>query len=232
MRIPADRRENAYNIITRDALGGGTTVVLFCACDVDSLAASAILVLLFRQDQVKFTQVPVSSRGQLDRAFVGSHITADIRSVVLIGCGGGLDVQALMPRDQELREGRRRDDYDSEDEDDVASRRIAFIFDPFLPYSRANVDNDETVLVFDSALQARSPEDDEDAEESDLLNDARDGTEVRQVCCGKPSAQVMFELSQDLGRTNSKNRWLAWYVFFPPTLCCFWCLLVLLCALC
>jgi hypothetical protein len=236
MRIPEDRRENAYNVISRDSLAGGTTVAIFCACDVDSMAAAAVLATLLKQDQVKFSQIPVSSREQLEAAFIGQHMTQDIRSIVLIGCGGGIDAGALLrrAREHDRRNGRRRgggqeSDYssDSDEDEEDASKRIVFIVDPFLPYSRSNIENETTVLLFDASLlseeekRARQEADDGDVER-ELTDDPDDDTSQRLTCCGKPSSQVLFELARDLGKDTPHNRWLAWCVFPPLSLFSFY----------
>lgn len=75
-------------------------VLLLAYPDVDALCACKILQALFKADDVQHTVVPVSGREDLKTAFT-SH-AEQVRCVVLINCGGGVNLVELLQPEEHI----------------------------------------------------------------------------------------------------------------------------------
>lgn len=76
-------------------------VLIISALDVDALCTCKILQALFKADDVPYTTVPVQGKTDLQKAF-NAH-SEQVKAVVLINCGGTLDVQELLQPEQGVR---------------------------------------------------------------------------------------------------------------------------------
>ena len=76
-------------------------VLVISALDVDSLCTCKILQALFKADDVQYTIIPVQGKVELQKAF-SSH-SEQVKAVVLINCGGSLNVTELLRPDEDVR---------------------------------------------------------------------------------------------------------------------------------
>lgn len=90
-----DLRREFYNLLI------GKRVTIVANSDIDSIAASKILQLLFRNELIIFTFVPVLGVKSLKRTF--DNYKSDCNIFLFINCGGCHDlVELLTPEDNVL----------------------------------------------------------------------------------------------------------------------------------
>eukprot|EP00300_Choanocystis_sp_HF-7_P005274 c13988_g1_i1.p1 GENE.c13988_g1_i1~~c13988_g1_i1.p1 ORF type:complete len:532 (+),score=92.56 c13988_g1_i1:40-1635(+) len=103
MIYPRDSIHDAYlKIKTTAHETGGQTVVIFAAVDCDSICASQILKGLLRADYIPYSLKPVIGYSDLKEA-VAQQIqnNADLRSIILINCGGSINIKAFLELENE-----------------------------------------------------------------------------------------------------------------------------------
>lgn len=87
-----DLRNDFFNLLI------GKRILVIVNYDIDGICASKILQSLFKYDQMLYSVVPIMGVTGLQRAF--NENKDDIKYVVLINCGGCIDiVEVLQPDD-------------------------------------------------------------------------------------------------------------------------------------
>lgn len=113
-----DLKNDFYNILR------GKRILVIVNYDIDAICASKILQTLFRYDHMVYSIVPIMGIAGLRRAYAENK--DDIKYVLLINCGGCLDIVELL-----------------DPEDDVTF----FVCDSHRPMDVCNIYNDGQVLV-------------------------------------------------------------------------------------
>ena len=132
MLWPPEEYHTAYNKIVKDALSGGTTILILVAPTPDSVCTCMILKRLFKQNSVSFQVKPVGGYDDLLQAHAEIvEPNFDLRSVVLIGCGAMVDLQAVFPLRDEV---------------------TCYVFDYHRPVTLSNVYCDASYVIFSDVL--------------------------------------------------------------------------------
>eukprot|EP00954_Amorphochlora_amoebiformis_P027141 1383538-Amorphochlora_amoeboformis.AAC.2 len=98
MLVERKKLDEAYAVIKKDAEEQrNKSVVIFVSQEVDSLCAFKILTHLLQMDAIQWQAFPVSGYSDL-KAANDSHLQGneDVRSVVMINCGGTVDLQDFL----------------------------------------------------------------------------------------------------------------------------------------
>lgn len=144
----SDLRKEFYDVIK------GQRILVLAHFDIDGICASKILQSLFRTDHILYTVVPVQTRTDLVNAY--QHHAEQIKHIVLINCGGCIDIVDLLQPPENI---------------------VFFIADSHRPLDICNIYNgdqvriltklgdDEEVPAFDDVF--REDEESEEEEESD-----------------------------------------------------------------
>ena len=165
MLVERDKFRYAYEELRKD--GHHAPILIICnATSVDTLCCYRILKAMLRSDNVAYSVHAITSTEELKRK--GEEIPDDeeIRAVVLINCGGTVDVKEVMG----LKENCR-----------------AFVFDSHRPLSLENVseENKDVLVVRDDKREGEDyfPEldtDDDDDESSSEDDDDEDALRRRR----------------------------------------------------
>lgn len=78
----------------------GKRVLVIVNYDIDGICASKILQALFKYDHMVYSVVPIMGRSGLQRAFAENK--DDIKLVLLINCGGCIDIVEVLQPDEEV----------------------------------------------------------------------------------------------------------------------------------
>ncbi|RLN98861.1 hypothetical protein BBJ28_00008028 [Nothophytophthora sp. Chile5] len=144
MLWPREEFHAAYGQIKHDALqsGGGCSVLLLVALDVDALCACEILTRLLRADFLSYSLLAVRGYEDVLRARETRIRGADgavrgsgeLRSVVMLNCGAIVNVVELLALPPHMK---------------------CYIFDSHRPIHLANIyDAHQQIVVFDDGAQA------------------------------------------------------------------------------
>lgn len=79
----------------------GKRILVVVNYDLDAICASKILQTLFRFDNVMYSVIPVMGCTGLVRAF-NDHRSNNIKQVVLINCGGCVDLVELLQPEEDV----------------------------------------------------------------------------------------------------------------------------------
>lgn len=112
----ADLRKDFYQQLI------GKRILVLVNYDLDAICASKILQALFRCDNVIYSIVPIMGLAAMRRAY--SEHRGDIRYVLLVNCGGCIDIVDVLQPDQDV---------------------VFFICDSHRPYDVCNVYSDGQV---------------------------------------------------------------------------------------
>ncbi|XP_013143374.1 PREDICTED: cell division control protein 45 homolog isoform X2 [Papilio polytes] len=203
-----DIRNDFYNVLL------GNRVLLLVHYDVDAICACKILQGLFKCDNISYTLVPVGGISELKTAYEENN--EEIKYVVLINCGGTIDLVDILQPDEEV---------------------VFFVLDSHKPTDICNVysdgqvrlvykDDEENIPNFDDIFR------DDDDDENEESGSSREGLEAlverrrarkeweerRHTLMfnytqfsyyGKPSACVLIELSSLASRLSQAALWAA-----------------------
>ncbi|KAI9176166.1 DNA replication initiation factor cdc45 [Blastocladiella emersonii ATCC 22665] len=183
MYLPLERYDEAYERIKEDAqrAHGAETVLVLVAPDVDAVCACRLLVSQFRHDWIAHKVVPVATYSEL--LDVGAELIAragsEVRSVILVNCGGIVAVADMFP---DLRPDQR-----------------VYVVESRRPLNLDNVFGNELVTVLDdghidrelaeerAAYEAMAfgdvgfDDEDEDDDEDDDLDDEEEEVESERA---------------------------------------------------
>lgn len=153
MIVEKNTLDMAYKTIRQDALEeDGCSVTIFVSPDIDALCAARIITDLLRSDCVAYKMKPVSGYESLAVAAAEAiEDNEELRSIVLIGCGGIVDLAEFLDLDEQ------RDELS------------VYVIDSHRPYALENVrDTNTRVRLLDNVDGKQEfPSDDESDDESD-----------------------------------------------------------------
>lgn len=89
-----DLKNDFYNILR------GKRILVIVNYDIDAICASKILQTLFRYDHMVYSIVPIMGIAGLRRAYTENK--DDIKYVLLINCGGCLDIVELLDPESDV----------------------------------------------------------------------------------------------------------------------------------
>lgn len=135
-----------YHDILRDSSSHSSCqLVIFVSClNTDALCATKMLSQLLKRQLVQLQIIPVFGYAELKGHY--SKLDDNINSVILVGCGGSIDVESFFELDpKELL-------VDSEDNSGGKGRkyrRSIYIFDTYRPWNLDNLFGSEIVNCMD-----------------------------------------------------------------------------------
>lgn len=119
---------NAYNWVKEDAAKvQGCSVIIYAAPDCDSLCSLRILTTLLQTDCIQYKIKPVCGYESLAAAAHLVEENEDFRTIILLNCGGSIDISLYF---QGLRE-----------------TSTVYVFDSHRPYHVSNLENKQVWLV-------------------------------------------------------------------------------------
>ncbi len=212
MLIKRGRLESAYAQIRRDR----GLVIIFVSLDVDSICAFKILTELLNTDSIQWQALPVSSFGELRRKSdaLETKQYENVRSVLLLNCGGAIDVKDFFGLDEE--------------------KTSIYILDSHRPYHLANVREGNTqVRVLDddseeldgggypsdvsSGSDSESSDDDESDSQGERASPKRRKIERRIIISeyyrgtsfATSASVLMYELASGVNKDTNELLWLS-----------------------
>uniref|UniRef100_A0A182TSD3 CDC45-like protein n=1 Tax=Anopheles melas TaxID=34690 RepID=A0A182TSD3_9DIPT len=190
----ADLRKDFYQQLI------GKRILVLVNYDLDAICASKILQALFRCDNVIYSIVPIMGLAAMRRAY--SEHRGDIRYVLLVNCGGCIDIVDVLQPDQDV---------------------VFFICDSHRPYDVCNVYSDgqvrilgemnrnENIPAFEDIFQDSDNESgDEDEEDDDDAGYNEDGGGSDSDGGGgapKPANNRIQRIEQRLLRRRERKAW-------------------------
>lgn len=198
-----------YNDILRDSSSHSSCqLVIFVSClNIDALCATKMLSQLLKRQLVQLQIVPVFGYAELKSHY--SRLDDNINSVILVGCGGSIDIESFFEIDpKELL-------VDNEDKDvrkGAKYRRNIYVFDAHRPWNLDNLFGSDIVncmddgtveeelseqkkayfrlLELDNEMEDGDDEEETDAEQTDKdEDDDDDDDEVEFVNRKRPSPE-------------------------------------------
>ncbi|KAK9473377.1 CDC45 family [Dipodascopsis tothii] len=130
MYVPTDRYVPVFESFKAATMSRTTcqTVILVSCLDIDALCACKVLVSILRREQILYRIVPVVGYSELKAAWTA--LDEEVRAVVMIGCGGLVDLGTYL------------------EVDEVEERKI-YVFDSHRPWNLENVFGANEVWCFD-----------------------------------------------------------------------------------
>lgn len=89
-----DLRQDFYNQLV------GKRILIIVNYDIDAICTSKILQALFKYDHMLYSVVPIMGLAGLQRAY--SEHQGDVKFVILINCGGCVDIVELLQPDEDV----------------------------------------------------------------------------------------------------------------------------------
>ena len=198
-----------YNDILRDSSSHSSCqLVIFVSClNIDALCATKMLSQLLKRQLVQLQIVPVFGYAELRSHY--SRLDDNINSVILVGCGGSIDIESFFEIDpKELLV----DNEDKDVEKGAKYRRNIYVFDAHRPWNLDNLFGSDIVncmddgtveeelseqkkayfrlLELDNEMKEGDDEEETNAEQTDKdENDDDDDDEVEFVNRKRPSPE-------------------------------------------
>lgn len=198
-----------YNDILRDSSSHSSCqLVIFVSClNIDALCATKMLSQLLKRQLVQLQIVPVFGYAELKSHY--SRLDDNINSVILVGCGGSIDIESFFEIDpKELLV----DNEDKDVEKGAKYRRNIYVFDAHRPWNLDNLFGSDIVncmddgtveeelseqkkayfrlLELDNEMKEGDDEEETDAEQTDKDEiDDHDDDEVEFVNRKRPSPE-------------------------------------------
>lgn len=121
----------AFSLIIKDAIGAEITVLILTTNECDSICGARIFTSLLQKEFIRYSHIPISC----EEDFKNIQIPPSIQSLVLINCGGTIDIMQHIPAL-------------------VESSITVYIFDSHLPHHPSNINDPEQVSNFLSKSQS------------------------------------------------------------------------------
>lgn len=143
--------ESYHKILRKSFSHSSCQLVIFVSClNIDALCATKILSILFKKQLVQSQIVPVFGYAELKRHY--SQLDENINSVILVGCGGIIDLESFLEIDpDELVVG-------TDDNDKILYSRDIYVLDARRPWSLDNLFGSEIIQCFDDGTVDESLE--------------------------------------------------------------------------
>ncbi|CAI4046080.1 hypothetical protein SKDZ_12G1530 [Saccharomyces kudriavzevii ZP591] len=135
---------DAYNKILRNSSSHSSCqLVIFVSClNIDALCATKMLSLLFKKQLIQSQMVPIFGYSELRRHY--SQLDDNINSLLLVGFGGVIDLEAFLEIDPE--------EYvlDTDEKTGEKSyRRDIYVLDAHRPWNLDNIFGSQIIQCFD-----------------------------------------------------------------------------------
>jgi len=130
MLIPLHEIRIVFEKISKKSLDGGTSVVIFCSYEVDSLCATRILTGLLKSEGIIYKVIPVSGYTNLRKQVEKLKENRELRSIVFINNGGKFDLTSCWFAEEE-------------------TKVRAYVFDYHRPINHCNVNSQKKIIVID-----------------------------------------------------------------------------------
>lgn len=132
---------NAYEKIVRNSSSHSSCqLVIFVSClSIDALCATKMLVRLFKKQLIQLQLVPVFGYSELREHFL--KLDDNINSVLLVGCGGMIDVESFFEIDAQ--------EYLVEEKPEPKFKRNIYVLDTHRPWNLDNLFGSQVVTCFD-----------------------------------------------------------------------------------
>ncbi|XP_055912436.1 cell division control protein 45 homolog [Eupeodes corollae] len=141
-----DLKLEFYNVLV------GKRILIIVNYDIDGICASKILQSLFKYDHMLYSVVPIMGMAGMQRAYTENR--DDVKYVILINCGGCVDIVDLLQPDEEV---------------------VFFVCDSHRPLDVCNIYSDKQVCILgDPAAEESIPSFDAIFRESDDEEDSAD----------------------------------------------------------
>ncbi|GAB5358371.1 hypothetical protein AAMO2058_000451800 [Amorphochlora amoebiformis] len=210
MLVERKKLDEAYAVIKKDAEEQrNKSVVIFVSQEVDSLCAFKILTHLLQMDAIQWQAFPVSGYSDL-KAANDSHLQGneDVRSVVMINCGGTVDLQDFLQLNENVS---------------------VYVLDSHRPYNLNNVretnlqirvlDDDSTHVDEGYPSDVSSGSEDSSESEGEFKDQSPKRRKVdrqlaisdyyRGTSYASPTSLLAYELSTLLNRDSNDTLWLS-----------------------
>ncbi|SCV00180.1 LAME_0G08064g1_1 [Lachancea meyersii CBS 8951] len=129
--------QDAYDRILRySSSHSACQLVIFVSClNIDALCASKVLAKLFKKELIQLQLVPVFGYAELKTFY--QKLDDNINSVIFIGCGGMIDIEAYLEIE------------DQDEEQDTRTGRKIYVLDTHRPWNLHNLFGSRMVTCFD-----------------------------------------------------------------------------------
>eukprot|EP01125_Pyxidicula_operculata_P022703 TRINITY_DN9512_c0_g1_i1.p1 TRINITY_DN9512_c0_g1~~TRINITY_DN9512_c0_g1_i1.p1 ORF type:complete len:574 (-),score=108.91 TRINITY_DN9512_c0_g1_i1:1774-3495(-) len=178
MIITSEYWSGLFEMIREDSIQNpGLTVMIFSAVDCDSLCAVHILTKILSRYSIAHRVSCVDSYEALQDSFKQT-INQTIKTVVLVNCGGNIDLFEL---------------FELESHDHITF----YIFDSHRPYNQNNIENKRQILLVDDGTPPPAQEESENLEE-----DPKNFT-----YWGNAAALVLYYFARELNVRTDEMLW-------------------------
>jgi len=179
MLIPLHEIRIVFEKISKKSLDGGTSVVILCSYDVDSLCATQILTGLLKNEGIIYKIIPVSGYSDLNKQIDKLRENKELKSLIFINNGGALDLTTAWFAQEE-------------------TKIRAYVFDYHRPISHSNINSTKKIILIDdgyfnieecpadedfAALGIVDDEDDSDGDDDigDFVDDEQENLEEEKM---------------------------------------------------
>lgn len=133
------------NILRNSSSHSSCQLVIFVSClNVDALCATKMLSQLFKKQLVQSQLVPVFGYSELKHHY--SRLDDNVSSVILVGCGGSIDIEAFL----EIDPNEYLVETDDENKGHIKKfKRNIYVFDTHRPWNLDNIFGSEIVSCLD-----------------------------------------------------------------------------------
>ena len=160
MLFPSDKLHVAFRQIKKTSGHNGLSTLILATLEPDSVCASKLLAEALKSENILYTLRAVKGLSDLDRVLRPLLETACFKNIILINCGGSIDLTA---RFENLLEGC-----------------YLYIIDSRRPFSHKNLSsssNRVVVFALDVVLDETIPETDDEGDRLDSSSEADDSDE-------------------------------------------------------
>ncbi|CAN3372596.1 cell division control protein 45 [Diutina rugosa] len=172
MYINPDQYAREFREIQRRSISNSTCkLVMFVSClDIDAICTARILSQLLRKELIQYQLIPVVGYNDLKVHY--QDMDEEVSSIILIGCGSSIDLEAYLeinPEQYSMDNNDWNDHWRQELQDDVKKhskkqyRRKIYVLDGHRPWNLDNLFNTDMVVCFDDGTVDNGLHDERDA---------------------------------------------------------------------
>lgn len=150
MYINPSQYGQAFNEIKRTSLSHSMCkLIVFVSClSIDSICTAKIVSVVLKKHLIQYQLIPVVGYADLKEHY--QKLDSEVSNVILIGCGGMIDIESFFDIDVDefINEEYVRPDDDIEDLNGGFRRKI-YVIDGNRPWNLDNVFGSQMVVCFD-----------------------------------------------------------------------------------
>lgn len=137
-----------HKILKRSSSHSSCQLVIFVSClSLDTMCATKILSLLFKKQLVQSQIIPVFGYAELKHHY--KQLDDEITSVILIGCGGIIDIETYFDIDPEEYLLKDENEQNLDDSGVKKYKRDIYVLDSHRPWNLDNLFGSDIVQCFD-----------------------------------------------------------------------------------